>query len=116
MYLYHARVLALEKEFSLARHKLRRLLQRVERSSKPVDKQAVKSQLDLVNALIRLAREETAFFVKLGRDYDYMLFVEEIADILIVRDSDLALEIFAELRERWKKRGKEHLKDVEGLQ
>jgi len=101
MYLYQRRVLALEKEFNNARRDLRRLLRQARYKPASVNSSALKTQLDLVNALIRLTKEETAFFVKLGQLYDFSQFCDDMIELLKRQDPELAGHMIKEIDDIW---------------
>jgi hypothetical protein len=101
MYLYQRRVLALEKEFRNARRELRRLLRQARFKPDSVKSSAVKTQLDLINALIRSIKEETAFFVKLGQLYDFSRLCDDFLEMLKRQDPDLADSIIIEIDKIW---------------
>jgi len=67
----------------------------------------VKSRLELINALIRLTKEESAFFLKLGQLYDFMSFITDFIELLKRHDPKLAREIIREMDVMWNRRNKE---------
>ena len=101
MHLYQRRILALEKRFLKAERNLDRLLRQATCNPASLDRSVVKTQLDLINALIRLIKEETAFFVKLGQLYDFSRFCEDVTDFIARRDPDYAAEILIEMDRLW---------------
>lgn len=105
MYLYQRRILALEKEFKKARRDLRRLLQQARFRPDTVKGSAVKTQLDLVNALIRLTKEETAFFAKLGQLYDFSRLCDDFLEMLKRQDRELVRSIIVEIDKMWTREG-----------
>ncbi len=104
MYQYQQRVLALEKQFHNARRNIKRLLKQARFKPDSVAQAAVKTQLDLINALIRLIKEETAFFVKLGQLYDFSLLCDEFVELIHRRDPELAIELLNDINELWNRK------------
>jgi len=99
LYLYQARVIRLEKEYNRARRELRRLMKRVRSSPDPVDRKAVRVQLDLMNTLLRLNREESAFLLRLGQIYDYVRLLHDVLDKIKEHDPDWYDKIIEEIKE-----------------
>ena len=97
---YNQRILALDKQFIDAQRHLYRLLRQLRYNFGSVKRSAIKSQLDMIKALIRLTKEETAFFVKLGRLYDVMKYHADFIDLLERRDPTLLKEILLEMQEQ----------------
>ena len=95
-FLYQSRILALDKELYEARRHIKRLMRQTRYKPGSVKSTAVKTQLDLVNSLIRLLKEETAFYVKLGQQFDSMKIMQIVTGILARRDPDMAVEIMVE--------------------
>ncbi len=101
IYLYERRVLALERHFKEARRHLDRIDRQVRYNPKSVKRSVVKSQLDLINASIRITKEETAFFVRLGQLYDVMQLHVDFFEILSSRDPELMREILTQLAPKY---------------
>jgi hypothetical protein len=97
IWLYQYRILALEDELTTTRRGLKRLLHRLQYDPDRVDLKAAKTQLDLIDGLVRLATVQTAYYVKLGQVYDLARFHELFIEELKRRDPDLALEIIETL-------------------
>ena len=98
---YERRILALEDQFHEAKRNIDRILRQARFRPFSLNKIAVKSQLDLINALIRLTKEESAFYAKLGQLYDTMRFNQSILKLLVRRDPALVTEFFHELDDQW---------------
>ena len=89
--------MALEKQYRDTRRELRRLLRQSRYKPDSVKPSAVKTQLDLVKALIRLTKEETAFFVKLGQLYDISRFTDDLVELLKRHDTDLLARLIEQV-------------------
>jgi len=109
--MYKKRILALERKLADSRRHLDRPPWRIRYKPESFNREAVKAQLDLVNALIRLTREETAFFVKLGRHYDNSKVLDGLVDLLSARDPQLALDLLHELDRAIKEKEEAEEKD-----
>jgi hypothetical protein len=101
---YQKRITALEGRFDEAERHTRRLLRFVRYCPDKIRPEALRAQLDLVKALISLTKEESAFYAKLGRLYDFAKFCDDFMDILKRVDPDLTLDIIREIGERWTER------------
>ncbi|MCX6647468.1 MAG: hypothetical protein NTY09_14075 [bacterium] len=99
--LYQKRVLALEKEFTKVRRQLGRLRNHVRYHPDEFSKEAVKCQLDSLRLLIRAIKDETAFYLKLGQNYDILNIVYCICDSISRRDPQLFEEIINEVNEKF---------------
>jgi hypothetical protein len=62
-----------------------------------VDLKVAKTQLDLLDGLIRLTKVQTAYYVKLGQVYDLVRFHDLFIKELKRRDPELAIQIIDEL-------------------
>jgi hypothetical protein len=99
IWLYQERILALEDELTKTRRGLKRLLFRLHHDPDRVDLKVAKTQLVLIDGLIRLATVQTAYYVKLGQVYDLARFHELFMQELKRRDPALAIEIIETLME-----------------
>ena len=100
---YERRLMSLEWQFFKARRSIERLSSKISCNPGKVEKANVKMQLDLAVGLIRLLKEQAAFYVKLGDVYDIVRFHEEFVQELERRDRALAAEIVEEMASRWSK-------------
>ena len=99
--------MALDREFLETRRQLKLLLRQARYKPDSLRRDVVKSQLELINALIRLIKEESAFFLKLGRLYDFISFIGDFIELLKRRDPKLAHEIIKEMDVIWTRKNKE---------
>jgi hypothetical protein len=99
--LYQKRVLALEKEFTKVRRQLDRIREHVRYNQDEFSNEAVKCQLESLRLLVRAIKDETAFYLKLGQNYDNMLIVISICDSISRRDPKLLEEILNEINEKF---------------
>ena len=108
MWLYQARLLKLEKELEHARKAVRTLQEDLENASqtdmgsaKASGGTQAKLRLDTVVVLLRLIKEQMAFYLKLGEKYDVLQLAEGIIDELSRRDGELCREILAVIDSKW---------------
>ena len=94
---YNSRILALENDLIKAKQTMKRLLHRLHHDPGGVDLKVAKTQLDLLNGLIRLTKVQTAYYVKLGQVYDLVRFHDLFVKELKRRDPELAIQIIDEL-------------------
>jgi hypothetical protein len=99
MWLYQKRILGLEEAFDRLRERMRKLSDEPEE----LNNTEQKVQLDLVLVDLRVLKEQTAYYAKLGESYDLARFHIDLLDELRDRDPILALEIVHAIEARWKK-------------
>ena len=99
MWLYQMRILALEEAFDRLRKRVRKLSEGPEE----LDNTERRVQLDLLLVDLRVLKEQTAYYVKLGESYDLARFHTDLLNELRDRDPILALEIVHAIETRWKK-------------
>lgn len=112
MDLYYRKILNLEDDFALAKDELRNLLDKLksdvdnQKPSKDDDqkpsKDEIKMTVDLVNGLIKVAKEQAGYYIMLREKYDLMKFLNELVDFLKVRDHELASEIMLLIDKKWR--------------
>jgi len=101
MWEFQERILALEKEFADARRNLKRLLRQLRYAPDSVAPEAVRAQLGLVNSLIRLIKEESAFYAKLGQLYDFSKLLAAFLNLFEYWDSDESEHYQEEMKKIW---------------
>lgn len=101
IFLYEKRILALDSMFHKVRRQLERLTKRAWHSRDSVDWKAAKYQLDMIKTLIRITKEEAAFFLRLGQLYDVMKFHNDLFGYLERRDPDLLHQILTDLNNQY---------------
>jgi hypothetical protein len=94
---YQQRILALENDLIKAKQSMKRLLHRLSHDPGGVDLKVAKTQLDLLDGLVRLTKVQTAYYVKLGQIYDLVAFHDLFVKELERRDPFLAMQIIEEL-------------------
>ena len=97
---YLQRILALDDEFRKSRRTLDRLERQVRFKPASVRKNAFNAQLGLARLRTRLVKEESAFYARLGQQYDAVRLLDGIVELLDRRDPDMTLEILEELEEK----------------
>jgi hypothetical protein len=100
-HLFQKRVLALENEYRRTRRAIKSLLHRVRHDPDTTNPAAIRSQLDLLDGLIRLNREQSAFYIKLGSFYDTLRTQEDFIAELSLLDPQAALAIVRKLDQKW---------------
>jgi hypothetical protein len=94
MYLYQKRLLSLESEFEEIRKKIQAL-------PGVLSGNDIKNQLAVCTESIRLIKEQTAFYIKLGRNYDLLRLVEDILDAVRAEDPEMEDRIFDKVDLIW---------------
>jgi len=107
MWLYRARLLKLEKEFENARRIIKELEKFLAEAStenlgdpKGSGRAEVKLRLDVAIGLVRLVKEQVAFYLKLGEKYDAIQLAEMLVEELKRRDEPLCREILGAIDAR----------------
>jgi hypothetical protein len=76
---------------------------KLEQGSKDPDPNVVKSQLDVIQRMVHTAKVQADFYIKLGQSYDLVVFFDDFLSELKRRDPELALQILADINEKWQK-------------
>lgn len=101
MYLYEKRLLALENEFEEIRLEIIGLSVKAEGSDESTDLKDLKTKLAFCTERIRLIKEQTAFYVKLGEKYDILRLLEDFTDAVRNEDAELEARIFNLVCDKW---------------
>ena len=79
------------------------LYYKLEQGSQNPDPNVVKSQLDVIQRMVHTAKVQADFYIKLGQSYDLVVFLNDFLSELKRRDPELALQILADINEKWQK-------------
>ncbi len=90
---YQKRVLALESQLSDIKREIFRLYRQIRFNPHSVDKAAVKFQLDALDKLAKLNKDQCAFYLKLGELYDIAKITDGFFEELERRDPELLQKI-----------------------
>jgi hypothetical protein len=103
MYLYQKRLLSLEQEFMKVSEHVANLSKSISdlKADDDNEKTKIKFQISLAAERIRLIKEQTAFFMKMVENYDYLRILEDFQDEIINYDADLEEHILICLCEKW---------------
>ncbi len=108
MWLYERRLIELEGEFENAGNAIREIQENLadteeagQGAYQEVDRARVKLQLDAALGLVRLIKEQMAFYIRLGERYDCIRAVEAIVDELTKEDAALIERVLRKLDAEW---------------
>ena len=96
VFLYEQRILALEKRFENVWRQMGRLQKGSFYATGKNYWKMAKIRLDAFRLQVRMLKDESAFYVKLGQFYDLIKFHNDLFDFILRRDPDLFDEILAE--------------------
>ena len=99
--LYVEKILALERTIDRGVKELSRLYSVLEKGLPGSDPKIVKARLDVIDGLLRAAKIQADFYIKLGQSYDLVKFHSDLLSVLRRRDLNLALEVVHEVEELW---------------
>ncbi len=105
MWLYQKRLISLEKEFEKVREtliELNKILSDCKNNGEDFDKTKIKLKLDLAIGRVRLIKEQASFYLKMGRSFDLISFLDEV--IVEVEKFDVGLKdrIVKIIDDRWR--------------
>ena len=103
MYLFQKRLLSLEQEFIKVGKYVANLSDQISNldADDENEKTKIKFQISLAAERIRLIKEQTAFFMKMAENYDYVRILEDFQDEVRENDADLEEHILICLCEKW---------------
>ena len=108
MWLYQKKLTELESDFKDAKDAIRKIQKALENpegasegADKETDRATIKLRLDVALALVRLIKEQTAFYAKLGKKFDAFKLAEGIIYRLLSEDPGLAKRIVEDLNREW---------------
>lgn len=102
MWLYNRRLVELAKSFDEVRERFSELHKKLSDKKSTPDPKAIKLELDILTGQLRILKEETTYFLKLGAVYDMARFHEEFIAELQMLDPDAAIALLERLDERWR--------------
>ena len=106
MLLYKKKLIALEEEYAeVSRfiNELGRAISDLPAEDGENEKTKIKFQLSLAAERIRLIKEQTAFYMKMGENYDLTRLLEDIQDAILNHDAELEKRILICICEKWEK-------------
>ena len=80
-----------------------RLYYKLEQGTQNPVPNVVSSQLDVIERMVRTAKVQSDFYIKLGQSYDLVVFLNDFLSELKRRDPELALQILADTNDKWQK-------------
>ena len=99
VFLYEQRILALEKRFENVWRQMGRLQKGSFYATGKNYWKMAKIRLDAFRLQVRMLKDESAFYVKLGQVYDVIKFHTEFFDFFLRRDPDLCKKMLDEFKE-----------------
>ena len=78
-----------------------RLYYKLDQGSQVSDPNVVKLQLDVIQGMVRSAKVQADFYIKLGQSYDMVVFFHNFLSELERRDPVLAIQVVAEVEKEW---------------
>ena len=114
LYLFERRIAELEKEFTKTKKTVKKLRKKLENDPDSLDKIHLKSHADLLTLQIRLLKEQTTFYVKLGEAYDVGKVLLQLVDELQKESPLLCAKIIDRVNDRLTQAGYPKPKYVAG--
>jgi predicted ATPase len=105
MWLYQKRLISLEEDFEKVREtiiELIAILGDCKNNGENFDKSKIKLKLDLAIGHVRLIKEQASFYLKMGRSFDLISFLDEVIGEVEKFDVDLKNRIVKTIDDRWK--------------
>lgn len=105
MWLYQKRLISLEEDFEKVRKtliELNEILGKCKNNGEDFDKTKIKLKLDLAIGRVRLIKEQASFYLKMGRSFDLISFLDEVIVEVEKFDEGLKDRIVKIIDDRWK--------------
>ncbi len=105
MWLYQKRLISLEEDFEKVREtiiELNKILGKCNNNGEYFDKTKIKLKLDLAIGRVRLIKEQASFYLKMGRSFDLISFLDEVIGEVEKFDIDLKDRIVKIIDDRWR--------------
>lgn len=105
MWLYQKRMISLEKDFEKVREtfiELNEILGKCINNDEDFDKTKIKLKFDLAVGRVRLIKEQASFYLKMGRSFDLITFLDEVLVEVEKFDEGLKDRLVKIIDDRWR--------------